>query len=241
MKAATFSICFLFLPFMGNADDIDNSIKRLDKHIQFLVSFNKNNYQHLKVNAQSKSSLYEFDIVDYKHELVRLCLKGINIKASFEPLFKTWSLFNSSFKEVETDCFVKEFGILIFCVYKNLIKTFIKSESKVSSAEIIELAGKIRSLPIEQVLDALDLCYRRFIFIMQDYGLSQENNPKEWLKHYWWVIPVSLFSLAISVVKHYVYNPLAHPNTYVPRKDGLLSITSEPDIEQPTQIFKKTL
>jgi len=211
MKALfSFLFCLSFFTNVHTETDfaMENKISRLNKHVVFLYDFyTKNNEKLESINTESKGSLCSFEFTEYKHELIRLGVKMANAECSFDPVFKIWKIFINDFKDIEASLFLKEYATVVFFVYKNLITSFINPESKVASTEIFELSGKIMSLPIDQLLDALDVCCRQFMFIMQDYGMISGVNPKEWLKEYWWVIPVSVASFVASIVKYVFVAP----------------------------------
>lgn len=249
MKAAIllFLCITLSCATRANADDdaiINRRINRLDTHISFLTKFHTKNKEQLKsLIKEVKHALWQFDITDYEHDLIRLCIKKVTNKHALDPVFETWRLFLNAYRDIDAPRFLREFSVLIFCVYKNLIVSLIKPDHKVTSTDIFELSSKIMSLPIDQVLDALDMCYRQFMFIMQDYGMTTASSPAEWIKQYWWVIPVSVVSLIVSVAKFVVMRPFWGPSYNIPRKEKEISMIckdEQPSEEKSVDDFFKT-
>jgi len=227
----SFLVCLLTISLRSAIQDVPSkdmqcarTIKRLEWHVSFLLQFHKkNNVTLAKMLKDAKKAFWELDITEYQHELNRLCIKKMMQVNRIDPVFETWRLFVTMYRDIDISLFIHEFSVIIFCVYKNLVFSLLKPDHKVTSNDIFELSVKIMSLPIDQVLDALDLCYRQFILIMQDYGMTAPISWKEWVRQYWWVLPVSVVSLIISIARDNLLRP------FIRREDQPVSIDKMPD------------
>jgi len=234
------SICCIFsISIMANNKDeiyINHRIDRLNKHVSFLAKFHAKNKEQIKIlTKEIKKALWRLDITKYDHELIRLCVKKVLYTRAINPIFEAWRLFLETYRSIDSTLFLREFSILIFCLYKNFIFSLDRQghvNPKVSSVEIFELSGRIMSLPIDQILDALDVCYHQFIFIMQDYGMTTIASPTEWIKENWWVIPVSFVSLIVSIAKYCIMRPFWGQMHNLPRETPELDQGSSAEEEE---------
>lgn len=145
-------------------------------------------------------SLYTDSNVSYEHGLTKLCAIKMLQESSLDPLFETWKLFLDSFKSIHPHIFLRECATMIFSLYKNfLIEISHRRPMNVSVDQITELYGKIQTLPIGKVLDALDECYEQFTDILKEYGIFTDASWSEWLVNNWWVPPVTVGSVAYAV------------------------------------------
>lgn len=202
---------FLFLIFIAHNNytthfkmhpkqvSVDYILTQLDRHIRFFSYLDKQgNILDIKPTSLC------LEVSGYTHELTRLCAKKIIQEQSILPLLETWDLFKTVYSEIDSLVFLQEFSTMLFCMYKDLLIQLYDRNMvlRVVFVDILDLAGKIMSLPIEQVLDALDFCYEQFLVIMHDYGLDSDLTWNQWWRAYWWVPPVVVGILIVSIIKH---------------------------------------
>jgi hypothetical protein len=184
----------------------DDAIKVLDKHVNTLKKFCDNSCGVGLVDLES--FFKDNSAIAYHHELIRLALKKVAITSSLNPLFECWKIFKKEYR-IEEELYLHEYSILIFLAYKNILVRF--AIAKVSIAEIITLSAQIASLPIDQVLTALEHCYNQFMIILHQYGLQPGLSLAAWLRQYWWVPPVVLISMLYSIVSHFLLGRTSSP------------------------------
>lgn len=189
--------------------EIDTAIKELDRHITVLEQFNTKNKQ-LKLLPYKLGSRFLLidDIVEFTHDLLRICIKKMMVEESLDPLFVAWRLFVKEYKTIDSHLFLHEMTILLFSIYKNIFVTYLHNRSPVETKvdldflkEMVALYQRINSFPIKELLRILDRCLDQFLKIMQDCGMNEGMSWIEWLKKYWWVPPVIATSVLVGFVK----------------------------------------
>jgi len=172
----------------------------LQKHVSCLRRVCNNSCIHNLIDHVV--FLQDNSLVFYKHELTRLSLKKINAAGNVLPLFESWDIFLKSYQGIESDLFVQEFSIELFFLYKNILSHY--TGSKVTVGDIMQLSSQIMSLPMDQVLSALERCYHQFMIIMGHYGVHQGMSLSAWIHQYWWVPPTIVISFVYSALRHFL-------------------------------------
>lgn len=172
----------------------------LDKHVRILTHFN----QHMPEYLQEELYMLigGFDETLFKHELVALCIKKMKYVRTLAPIHETWHVFLQTYADVEKDQFVKDFAILIFCIYASMLAELENDHfvtGRVTLVDVFVLYGKVSLIPIRELLNLLDLCYVRFEFLLKEYGMFSSLTWSEWFGKYWWVPPVVIVSLIYNV------------------------------------------
>lgn len=202
----------------AEVQDIAMNIKRLHKHFYLLNQFNKKNKKEHLIDWETQAAVPFFLDLDvncssYKHPLVVLCLKKMNMLRSLDPLFETWDIFLKEYKQVEGSLFLHEISILTFCLYKNILCTLdAQRGQRVNAVEIINLYNKINGLPIDEVLTALDHCYVRLIFVLKEYEFFSTMSWGEWLAKYWWLPPMVAIGFLWKIVLYKFMSHLVTPD-----------------------------
>src|SRR5437867_1672959 len=110
--------------------DIDDAVKRLDRHIVVLEQFNTKN-KLLKLvptkNAENRF-VFIYEVLNFSHDLLRICIKKMYNDESLDPLFVIWRLFVSEYKDIECEMFLQEFSVLLFSIYKNIFVSYISNK-----------------------------------------------------------------------------------------------------------------
>jgi hypothetical protein len=189
--------------------DVNYAIENINRHITTLESFHINNTKLkpiFRIEADGNVIITD-SIVVFGHDLICICVKKILHEQSLDPLFAVWRLFVGEYKDIETEMFVLEMSILLFSIYRNILFSFNEANNAgepildpATLQEINKLYAQVATLPIKQVLMALDKCYGQFMLIMRDYEINSQMGWIEWIQNYWWVPPVVVTSAIITAV-----------------------------------------
>jgi hypothetical protein len=201
-------------PMQADSDiEVNTAIRHLDRHITALEQFNTKNKQ-LKLLPYKMGNRFLFidEVVEFTHDLLRICVKKMLTDESLDPLFVVWRLFVNEYKDIDSIIFLREMAALLLSIYKNIFVAYLNNRSAVESKvdlaflrEIIELYQKVNTLPIKELLNTLDRCLDQFLEIMRDYGIDEDTSWIEWLKKHWWIPPVVATSVLVSIVQAISY------------------------------------
>ncbi len=188
-------------------------IKRLEKHITALEQFNRKN-KILKLLPLTNNNRYAIidGLIDFTHDLLRICVKKMINEESLDPLFVAWRLFVTEYKDIDSETFLHEMGYLLFTIYKNIFVAYVEMKSSVPNAsvnwqvlkEMIELYDRVSALPIKKLLDTLDKCLIQFTAIMHDYAMEEDAGLYAWLAKYWWVPPIILTGVVTNFASFFL-------------------------------------
>jgi len=179
----------------------ENYCRKLNKHVQALSKFNEINKKNKIVdfgNSEWLSLL--FGNIEYENEIVKICIDNIAKRGSIEPLIKTWDFAYEMCLSHKDASFVREFAILIFSFYGNLLVAMTQQknnqEIKGTLDDIIQVYNAVSELPLKDLILTLEKCYLLFSKLLKDYGLYSSGGWLQWLKRYWWLPP----TIAIAVI-----------------------------------------
>lgn len=189
---------FLFLAIamvhapIRSLDAIQTSlaIERLSQHVRFLKKINTT----LKRPLIKVESTLPLD----KHELVYWCIKKMHDERCIDVIFDVWSAFVVHSTDVCTDdcLFVHNFAALVYVIYMNIITITARTSFHDFSALYIQIA----ELPIEELLDLLDIFYQRLGIILQAYSAATSYTML--LQDYWWV-PAAILAASCTKILHW--------------------------------------
>jgi hypothetical protein len=115
----------------------------------------------------------------FKHEYIVSCIKVMEQTNSVEPLMGLMQGVQK-YKYIDDELFAREYLTLLLVTLQHL---------ELRSPEI-RLPAKASSitddLPLERILDALDLIAQELPALLEKYEFHSEYTWKEWLKKYWW-------------------------------------------------------
>lgn len=207
--------------------DIDDAVRRLDIHMAVLEQFNTKNKMFKLIPFKNGERFVIIDeVLDFSHDLLRICVKKMWAEESLDPMFVVWRLFVSEYKDIESETFLQEFGVLLFSIYKNIFVSYLSNRvafvnnapTATNSAinlqnlqQMIDLYNQVSALPLRQLLEALDLCLDQFLIIVRTYGLQEEMGWLAWIQQYWWVPPVVVTSFVLNLFKDYFSAPTPLP------------------------------
>ena len=179
-----------------------NCYKILCKHVNLLKIFCKLNTKKEIVDFR-KSEEFPFFLgnFDYENPIMRICIESMIKKSSLQPLFKTWDFADSMDLSKSDANFLREFSILMFTLYENLL-VIIDAEktgrikARGTLEDIIQLYNTVTKMPLHEIIISLEKCYVLFSGILADYGVYSKIGWEQWFKTYWWVAP----TVAIAII-----------------------------------------
>lgn len=174
-------------------------LNRLKKPIRIIFNF----YKHPEVCFQaSRHCQLIFDRkVIFHHERISECIELMEKTCSLKP-FSELSYEFKHYKYLDDDIFVKEFSKAIFIIEKNILENSLELEplKKYTMTHLLALYEKIDVLPLEEILNAIDLLAHELPLISQKYELDSDISWKHWLKKYWWAPPLILGTIALKLL-----------------------------------------
>lgn len=182
------------------------------KHCIMLVSCEKN--QKITVDYAPETFCLQFP----KHPLCKLCIEKLLEQKKLGVLEQTWRQFLSEPRDENEENFLKEFGIILFCLYRHVLTHYFLQgvkENKVALSEVLSLSSQIATLPLDRVIDALNLCYDRLMIILGRYAPQPGMSLAKWVQMYWWVPPVVVISSIYSIIVRILFKQVIG-NTFTP-------------------------
>ena len=141
--------------------------------------------------------------IRFKHGDINKCIIAMSRDQSLTPLLVLSKEFNK-YRLIQDEKFNREFLLLIFGVYKNLITYNAQHKDFLINRSSLELIAhvyeNIDSLPLEQILDAIDLLSEELPQLLEKYEIKKDTNWREWIKDHWWVPPLVCTSLGIKIL-----------------------------------------
>lgn len=151
--------------------------------------------------------------IRFKHGDINRCIDLMSSKNSVSPLLQLGKEF-SKYRLIQDEKFNREFLLLVFGVYKNLItyNALHKNLSinKSTLTLISYIYENLEHLPLEQILDATDLLSEELPHLLDNYEIKEESNWKAWFKKNWWVPPILLTTLGVKVLLIFKYSMENH-------------------------------
>lgn len=191
--------------------------QKLNKHMLLLAKFNNLNKQKKLIDVEDiiKAVTLEENI-GYKNDTIKKCLEDMCKEHSLDPFFKTWDYAYQmciANKDLE---FVREFSILIFSIYENILAFFTictpcnfkDGSNKNLFDDIIQVYNVISELPIREIIVTLEKCYTLFSKILNDYGLTSGLTFGQWIKKYWWLPPTVVFAVVAAIFSKSISNKI---------------------------------
>ena len=173
--------------------------KRLSTHVYALSAYNK----------KIACSYLVINDICFRHNLVKWIAKKIIEENSLMPLVAAWDTFlrcenfQGERGDVYDKVFIVDFSRMIFLIYQAQLR----NATRVSMHDIMQLYFQISQLPVAQLLDLLDECLSQFKIIMSPFTILPNEYLYDWFIQYWWIPPVILASVGISVIRWYIGMP----------------------------------
>ncbi len=144
--------------------------------------------------------------INFTHKQINCCIEKIKITQSLRPLQDLTYEFKK-YKFIQDEIFTKEFLILLFVTYKNIIIHNLTEqqllEHKSTLETVAQLYGVIESLPLEEILDAIDMISEELPALLEQYEFNSDITWKKWLKKYWWVPPLVITKISLVLYLRY--------------------------------------
>lgn len=184
-----------------------------------------------KGSFKEKNIFKSLGLKIYEHALILQVCKLMDTDKTIDSVFTLWSLVKA-YEYIEDQLLVQEFAHLILSLYKDLcvscltddIKTFsYQNESIAASLQkdpflkdqktvleyIVTLYQIIDRLPLNEILDAIDVLARELPLLIQHAELSAVVTWKQWFKKYWWIPPFMIAALGFKFLKRLAYGRLS--------------------------------
>lgn len=130
------------------------------------------------------------------------CIKKMEEEKTLRPLLQLHKEF-TSYKLIQNELFVREFTTLTFIVARNIfinnIQMMPTAQQKRAKSQVTHIYENLDNLPIEEILDAIDLLNDELPEILEQYEFNSDMTWKEWLKKYWWVPPTVLLTVGMRI------------------------------------------
>ncbi len=167
--------------------------ERLKKSIEFLSTIRCKKDIAFETTTQNADCFCAFEShYIFKSPDILNCIQKINTTNSLESVITLGKDF-TKYKLIQNDNFTKEFILFIFCIYKNLLHNnaiINNTPLTKSTIEVIaHLYENLDSLPLEEILDALDMLSEELPKLLEEYEFTSAMKWKDWLKKYWWAPP----------------------------------------------------
>lgn len=160
---------------------------------------------------------------DFIHPEIKKTINRLHEENNLLPIVKLSQEFEK-LKLINDSLFQKEFMLLVFTAYRNLI---INNASKYhlpvkkSTLElIIYLYENIDRIPLEKILDAIDLLAEELPSLLEKYEFKKEIGWQEWFKKYWWIAGIGCAGLSYKLLR--IFYPTKRAGTGRPSSTSLL-------------------
>lgn len=196
MQKIIFSACALIMLSSPAMNNTQTMVQRLHRHVTFLQKIN---------SVVKKPVIVPVITVEAvppccKHELMRWCLQKIHDEQCIDVAFDVWRAFTSHSTDVcAEDCvFVHDFSALLYVVYMNIMSV----KPRANLYDFMVLYTHVSELPIEELLDILDVLYDRIGLIFAAYASTSFSYTTA-IKEYWWVPVAVIIAVGVKVLRWY--------------------------------------
>ncbi len=192
------------LAFCINKEHSD-IINKVDKHVSFIFDLCKSNKLIKIIKSDSNIKILLDEHIKFNHELVCLCHNKIKQRNKIEPLVETWQEYKE-FNAVDNLMFLKEFCTFILIIYKNfLIKVLPQASKNIPIAEIISIYQQSLNLPVEKLIDAIELLYEKITKIFESVESKPDLTWQQWIIKNWHV-PFAITTGILTIILNRIYN-----------------------------------
>ncbi len=204
----------ILLSLSGTTYTESNTIRyyyahRLTKHIHMLQSIRCNKDRFFEDTSECCNCTFVSQYT-FTHPEIKRCIKQMEKRNTLAPLIDLFHSF-SKLKLIQDNLFLKEFLLLVLTAYRNLVINNANKKGvtiKKSTLDTVALLYEnIDHLPLEQILDVIDLLADELPPLIEKYEFMSDIKWKAWLKKYWWVPPFifGMFTLKIALIfKKYI-------------------------------------
>ena len=194
-------------------------IKRLSQSTYFLSRLYKQNYWYKPCHIIKKDDSIQIDSIIFFHHKTRSCLQKMLQTGSLKPLLILLQKVKN-YHLLQDNLFFREFFLLIFIVYKQILFHECEKSShtlkKTTLETIIIISNTISQLPIAEVLNAIDMLIVELPPFLEKYEFHSSIGWKTWLKKYWWVPPIFGVWFGLKILLR-LQRPFFYYSPYTPR------------------------
>ncbi len=151
--------------------------------------------------------------IPFKHRATKKCIAKMEKESCLSPLLALFEEFKS-YKFIQDKQFTKEFLLLVFSTYKNLLTNNASHRklhiNKSTLEAIAHLYENLESLPLENILEAIDLLTEELPQLLEHYNEFSALHWKERLKKYWWIPPALIFFFKFILIFRDPFRPTTH-------------------------------
>ncbi len=166
---------------------------RLSEALQFLKKVNCSQWSLFELGGEGCNCEFITDHT-FQNEDIKDCVKKMETKKSVLPLITLGSDFTNC-KLIQDEIFLKEFVLITFLALRNIFENNIalskKSEYKATSELILYTYHNLEKLPLEEILEAIDLLHKELPSLLEKYEFNSKMKWRQWFKKYWWT-PVTI-------------------------------------------------
>lgn len=217
-------------------------VQRLKKPLDFLknISCQKNDLFDQDFSSSECDCTFIRNYT-FSHAEINRCIKQIIADRSMVPITHLAADF-INFKFIHDKIFQKEFMLLIFTAYRNLLINnalrFDYTVKKSTAALFNFLYENAEKISLEQILDAIDTIADELPSLLKKNRPSTAERCKEFAKKYWWGIP-SVFTPPLIVYFLYTWRcKKTEINSTNQKRDN--KIKENKRLLQKSALFKST-
>lgn len=152
------------------------------------------------------------------------CIEKLIDQKNIEPLLELWQEINQG-RFIDNNQLLREFAILTYIISNTLIHEYQYCASKKKISKVLPyLYSHFDSLPLEEILEIIDILSEEIPKIISDYDLQKPIGWSLWCRKNCIGFPISLIKLAIKVaIKIKPLFSKRNNNTNTEEKDNVLS------------------
>lgn len=171
-------------------------IQRLNKPLVMLEKANTFPI-YIRMNYITKSPFLEIhNIASFSHPNIISCMKVMNQTKTLEPLIELWQDIEQ-YKHIHDTLLMREFLILVYAMYIDLHSQLCAHQKNNRAIILLET---IESLPLEEILQAIDILSKELPSLLDKYELKSDMSWKEWFKKYWWAPPLVTIAIGCKIL-----------------------------------------
>lgn len=179
------------------------SLQRLKRAVNLVKKLEKKQKLYIPFKSSWENDGLTFNGNHFSNNCITTTIQIICNKKDIQSLLNLWSSLNR-YKYVKEPIIITEFTILIINILQNTMQhlfpndyTQLHSTNKVHSMAVLE------SMPLEEVLDILDILVDELPNFIEKYELDTEIPWKKWLRKYWLLAPVGAATLGLRLYLTY--------------------------------------
>jgi hypothetical protein len=183
-------------------------IKRLRNPLKFLAQHMQKYFltDDLCFTEQNRSVIV--GDIKFDHLLIVNAIKELSKTKKNDALLHIWNDLRS-YRYIHDELLIKEFCILVtYILHKGTLNSFYSYQINVDHIKKIFIFKSLHAMPLEEVLDILDMLVEEITKFFEIYQLGSDLTWKVWIKKYWPVIPFACAALGIRI--YLLYAKVTH-------------------------------